>query len=87
VKAVASTVLGEIDTANNEFVVGNVNIRVMGDVNGDGATNMRDVYSACLAFRSFPGRLKWNPDCDLNRDGLVDMRDINAVVLNFGKHS
>ena len=87
VKAVASTVLGEIDTANNEFVVGNVNIRVMGDVNGDGATNMRDVYSACLAFRSFPGHLKWNPDCDLNRDVRVDMRDINAVVLNFGKHN
>jgi thermitase len=87
VRAVASTVLGEIDTANNEFVVGKLDIKVMGDVNGDGTVDMRDVYSAVLAFRSFPGRLKWNPDCDLNRDGMVDMRDITAVVLNFRKHS
>jgi subtilase family serine protease len=87
VKAVASTVLGETNTANNEFAVGQVSIEVMGDVNGDGTVNYRDITLAILAFRSYPGRARWDPHCDLNRDGMVDMRDITTIVLNFGKHS
>jgi hypothetical protein len=87
VKAVASMVQGEMDATNNELVAGQVNIKLMGDVNGDGKVNYRDLALAILAFRSYPGRARWDPHCDLNRDGMVDMRDITTIVLNFGKHS
>jgi hypothetical protein len=85
VKAVASIVQGENDATNNEFIAGEVNINLMGDVNGDGKVNYRDIALAILAFRSYPGRANWNPHADVRVDGLVDMRDITAIVLNFTK--
>jgi hypothetical protein len=85
VKAVASIVQGEMDATNNELVAGQVNIKLLGDVNGDGKVNYRDLALAILAFRSYPGRASWNPHADVRVDGLVDMRDITAIVLNFTK--
>jgi hypothetical protein len=86
IRALASTNLGEIDTTNNELIVGPMDLRVLGDINGDGEVNMRDVLFAVHIFRSHPGRVDWTPDADLNRDGIVDMRDIVSVVMNFRKH-
>jgi thermitase len=86
ISAVASTVAGETNTTNNALVAGQIEVRIMGDLNGDGMVDMRDVLTGMIAFRSYPGRSKWNPCADLNRDGLVDMRDIVAIILNFRKH-
>ncbi len=80
ISAVASTVPGETNTANNELVAGQVELRIMGDLNGDGMVDMKDVLTGMIAFWSYPGRAKWNPYADLNRDGRVDMRDIVAIL-------
>jgi thermitase len=86
IKAVASTVPSETNTANNELVAGQVNIKLMGDINGDGVVNMKDVSLAVLAFHTSPGLRTWNPYADLNNDNLVDMRDINIAIINFNRH-
>jgi hypothetical protein len=83
IKALASTVQGEMNTTNNELVAGEMRIKTMGDVNGDGLVNMRDVSLAIIAFRSYPGRANWNPEADVHHDNLVDMRDLTMIVLNF----
>jgi hypothetical protein len=57
-----------------------------GDVNRDGLVNMRDISDAILAFNSFHGTARWNPDADVDNSGRVDMRDIVIIVLNFGRH-
>jgi hypothetical protein len=57
-----------------------------GDVNNDGVVNMRDISDAILAFNSFPGTPRWNPNADIDNSGRVDMRDIVIIVLNFGRH-
>lgn len=59
---------------------------LLGDVNGDGKINMKDVMAAVQAFNSFPGTPRWNPNADLDNSGRVDMRDLLICVLNFNKH-
>jgi outer membrane protein assembly factor BamB len=86
ITAIASTVPSETNMTNNQLTDGPVQIRIMGDANGDGVVDMKDVATAVAAFNSFQGRSRWNLFADLNLDGRVDMKDIVAIVLNF-KHS
>jgi len=85
VKAVASIVPEETNVTNNEFIYGQVKVRVMGDVNGDGIVNILDIYQLVLVFRTYPGRPNWKAENDLDRNGVIDIRDINIAVRNFNK--
>jgi hypothetical protein len=85
ISAMADPVPFEMNLADNNFTDGNVKIRLMGDVNGDGTVNMRDINQLVMVFRSYPGTPKWDPMNDLDRNGIIDMRDITICILNFGK--
>jgi len=56
----------------------------LGDVNGDGYIDRKDIALAQKAFGSSPGTVNWNPAADLNGDGKVDMKDIAIVGRNQG---
>lgn len=58
---------------------------LIGDLNGDGKVDMRDIATVAAAFGSSPGRPRWNPISDVNGDGRVDMRDIATVARRFGE--
>ena len=75
----------EFNTTDNMLSDGTIKIRWMGDVNGDGTVDMRDIGDMCTAFGSYPGRPNWNLYADLNRDGRVDLRDIGICCNNYGK--
>jgi len=62
-------------------------LRKMGDVNGDGIIDTKDIEIMKVAFGSTPGKPNWNPAYDLNGDGKVDMRDIGTAANNYGKLS
>jgi len=85
ITATASTVLGEFNTSNNQLNGGEIQIRKMGDVDGDGIVNIRDVTAAILAFHTWPGKPRWNPYCDLDLNGMVNMRDIQTIAMNFNR--
>jgi hypothetical protein len=94
ISAQASIVPYEINTANNAFVDGNIVVKILGDVNGDGKVDIRDISLIAKAFGSvgpdylYPGSPpspNWNPDADLNGDNRVDIRDISIAARNFGK--
>lgn len=90
ISAQATLVPYEFNTTNNVFVDGYVKIRIVGDINGDGKVDMRDVAIAAAAFGTRPGEPKWNPDADITGsipmvpDGVVDMRDVATIAKNFG---
>jgi parallel beta-helix repeat protein len=86
IKAVASTVLYETNTEDNTFIDGSVRIRMLGDFDGDGNVDMRDIGEVALAFGSHAGGELWNAYADMNQDGRVDMRDIGTPCVNFGKN-
>jgi len=59
---------------------------LVGDVNGDGMVDIQDIYIVILAYDSYPGHPRWNPNADLNNDSRIDISDIYLVILNFGQH-
>lgn len=85
ISAEASNVPFEFNITNNVFVDGVVTVRFLGDINGDGKVDMKDIGVAARAYGSVPGDARWNPDADVNGDGRVDIRDIGLIARNFGK--
>ncbi len=91
ISAQASIVPFEFNTTNNVFVDGVLVVRLVGDINGDGRVDMRDIAIAAAAFGSSPGTPRWNPNADITGrtylvpDGVVDMRDVALIAKNFGK--
>jgi archaellum component FlaF (FlaF/FlaG flagellin family) len=83
----------EYNTANNVLVDGGLKVRFIGDVNGDGKVDVKDVYAVSQAFGSYgpdylypgsPPHPKWNSDADINGDNKIDVKDIYAVSKNYG---
>jgi len=75
----------EVDTADNTLDGGYVKVKIMGDLNGDGQVDIRDLAVLAKAFGSYPGHPRWDPNADLNKDNMVDIRDIAMAAMNFGK--
>lgn len=57
---------------------------LVGDLNGDGVVDIRDVAIVSKAYGSFLGHPRWNPIADVNNDLYVDVRDVAMVSRNFG---
>jgi len=84
-KGEAALVPFEYNPANNVYIDGTIKIRILGDLNGDGKVDIKDLALAALAFGSYVGHPRYNPDADVNQDGKVDIRDLARIALNFGK--
>jgi hypothetical protein len=59
--------------------------RLTGDVNKDGKVNIKDLYTAGLAFGSSIGDPLWNPNADINCDGKIDCNDLYLITIHFGQ--
>jgi PKD repeat protein len=79
------TAVVTIPTGSNTLSNGTLAVRLMGDVNGDGRVNVKDIALVARAFGSTPISPNWNPAADLNGDGVVNMKDIAIVARNFGQ--
>lgn len=84
IKAEASVVPDEANTANNVYVDGTVKIKMQGDINGDGIVDVFDLSIVGTAYGSFEGMPAYDPEADINKDGLVDARDLAVVTINYG---
>lgn len=91
ISAEATIVPYEFNTTNNVFIDGYVKIRHVGDINGDGKVDMKDIALVAAAFGTVPGHPRWNPDADITGptilvpDNKIDMRDVSLVAKNFGQ--
>jgi len=57
----------------------------VGDVNGDGKVDMKDVGYVSRRFMCVPGDPLWDAAADFNRDGKTNMVDIGTVARHFGE--
>jgi hypothetical protein len=83
--AVADTVPGEADTADNTRNYDQTFVTLAGDVDGDRDVDIFDIVRMAGAYGSRIGQLKYNPNCDLDDDGDVDIFDIVMAAGNYGK--
>jgi|Deesub1362A_J573_1020465.scaffolds.fasta_scaffold04359_2 hypothetical protein len=56
------------------------------DINQDGIVDIWDIAIVAMAFGSYPGHERWNPDADVNDDGYVDIIDMTLVAQHFGEY-
>ncbi|HEY4674479.1 MAG TPA: PQQ-binding-like beta-propeller repeat protein [Candidatus Bathyarchaeia archaeon] len=85
INAIATTVLGEIDTTDNTCTSGTVTVAMVGDLNADGEVNILDITIVAIAFDSNVGDSRYNPNADINNDGKIEILDISILAVNFGK--
>jgi hypothetical protein len=78
--AYAAPVAGETSILDNTYVDGMVKVTKVGDINGDGIRDMRDVGPAARGFMTTPGVPFYNPNADLVDDHKIDMKDIGAIA-------
>jgi len=84
IKAEASIVPDEHNTDNNFFIDGTIKIKILGDVNGDGAVDKYDFSDFAAAYGSSVGNPNYNVQCDFDADGDVDKYDFGTFAGNYG---
>jgi hypothetical protein len=85
-----ATLAGDPSPGDNTLNYGTVQVTppgLLGDVNGDGKVDMTDIAIIVIAFNTWPGKARWNPNCDLDHNGWVNLRDIIIALMNYGKHT
>jgi parallel beta-helix repeat protein len=97
--ACVDPVLGETNTADNNFTVGWIFVSMIGDLTGapghnqsefvpDGTVDGSDIIVVAQCFGSWPGApspYKWNANCDITNDGSIDGSDLIIVTRHFGE--
>lgn len=83
IKAEAEILPYETNTTNNVYVDGQVKLKLIGDVNGDGKVDINDLIAWDAAYDSKPGDPNWNAQADINGDGVVDNLDGHLILQNY----
>jgi len=83
--AEVSQVPGETDTSDNKML-STIQVSILGDINGDGKVDMKDVSKVAAAFQASSSRPKWVFNGDLDENGVIDMKDISTTAKHFGEH-
>jgi squalene-hopene/tetraprenyl-beta-curcumene cyclase len=78
-----ATIPADYTPADNTLSDGNIKVRILGDINGDGTVDMADISIVINAFLTLPGHPLWNPSADINNDNSVDMLDISIAIVHF----
>lgn len=97
ITAEASVVTGETNTLNNVLSEGTVRIRIVGDVNGDGKVDLRDLISVAECLGSvngqaggipvhYSGKPTYNLYADFNQDGKINILDMILLATHLGQH-
>jgi hypothetical protein len=60
---------------------------LIGDLNGDGKVDIKDLAIAAKAYGSSPGMPNWNPIADMNGDLKVDIKDLAIIAKHYGETS
>ena len=83
----AVAIIEEMDynPSDNRLAGPTITIRFLGDINGDGKVDVKDIAVLARLFGIKAGGTNWNPDCDLNSDGKIDVMDVALAARNFGK--
>jgi parallel beta-helix repeat protein len=80
-----SSYIIDSNNADNYPLIKPYNLKVLGDINHDGAVDIFDIVIIALAFSSIPSDPNWDVIADINSDGIVDIFDLVVVALHFGE--
>lgn len=84
ITASATSMSGETDTADNSLS-SQIQVSILGDINGDRRVDMKDVSKVAAGFQATPGQPKWTANGDLDENAVINMKDIGTIAKEFGK--
>ncbi len=61
--------------------------RILGDINGDGVVDLKDLVLMAFAYGSTPGCTNWDANADLDGNGRVDLTDLVTLAMHYGQHN
>ena len=79
--AYAWPVLGETDTADNNFTGGWVLVTIPGDLK----VSLADLVILAIAYGSRPGDTGWNPNADIDGNNVVGLSDLVILANHYGQ--
>lgn len=86
IRAEATFIAYETNTANNQLIKGSVRTRALGDVNGDREINILDIVQISGVYASRAGDINWNLYADLREQwGKIDILDIVTCASHYGE--
>jgi parallel beta-helix repeat protein len=59
---------------------------ILGDVNGDGTVDLKDLVLLACAYGSTPGCTNWDANADLDGNGRVSLTDLVTLATHYGQH-
>jgi len=77
----------DVDESNeaNNINLTIVNVRLAGDVDGDGDVDYRDLFKLAKAYGSTQSSPSWNCYADFDASGKVDYKDLFLLAQNYGR--
>ena len=85
VKAEASTVPNETDTADNALTGGWIFVTFPGDVDSDRDVDIFDIVQMAIIYGTTAGDPEYDPYCDVDSDGDIDIFDLVIAAGNYRK--
>ena len=85
ITAVANTVSGEVDTADNRYTGDFVRVCIPGDITGNGLVDSEDLGIFANAWGASKGEPSYVPEADINSDGTVDSADLGTMMAHWGE--
>jgi hypothetical protein len=79
-------VLGEDNTADNNFTLGIVHVTIPGDIDDDLKVGLPDLVLLAQAYSFKLGDAEWNPNSDIDGDGTVGLSDLVILAQHYGQH-
>ena len=61
-------------------------VTILGDIDGNGVVEIKDLVLLAQAYGSKPGDPNWNSSADLNNSQVVDLLDLVTLAQHYGKH-
>jgi len=86
ISAMAEAVKGEMDTEDNTYLSGPVEVKTNPDIDGDGDVDIFDVVAITGIYGCKEGMPCWNPRADLREDGVINIYDVVLVAGSYGEH-
>ncbi|MEM2105375.1 MAG: dockerin type I domain-containing protein [Candidatus Bathyarchaeia archaeon] len=62
-------------------------VKMLGDVNGDGRVDYWDLYYLGKSYGKQQDDPQYNPEADFNRDGKINFLDLYIIGINYGKRA